>query len=87
MPIWKMIIEIVLVVTDKPGNVISTRKKNMMMRIMIRKIMMMKMMKVATSEVNGRKKSMMMKIMTTIMMKMTKTIMKKMYGVEEITEM
>jgi hypothetical protein len=81
MPIWKMIIEIVLVVTAKPGNVINTKKKIMMMRIMKMRIMMRKMMKMTISEVSGRAKIMMMRIMMMkITMKMMKTIMKKVAG-------
>ena len=89
MPIWKMIIEIVPVVTAKPGNVISNEEEDYDDedydnedydddedddRM-------------TTSEVSSRKKITMMKIMMKIMMKMMKTIMKKMDGVEEITEM
>ena len=40
MPIRKMIIEIVPVVTAKPGSVINNKMKTMMMRIMMMKITM-----------------------------------------------
>ena len=52
MPIWKMVIEIVPVVTAKPDNVISTRKRITMMKIMMMRITM-KMMKTIMKKVAG----------------------------------
>ena len=79
MPIRKMIIEIVPVVTAKPGSVINNKMKTMMMRIMMMKIMMRKMMKMAISEVSGKAKIMMMKITMTMM----RTTMRKAAGIQE----
>ena len=87
MPIWTMIIEIVPEVTAKPGNVISTKKKIMMMKIMTMRITTMKMMRVTTSEVNNMKITMMKIMMKRITMKMMKTITRKVAEVaEEIME-